>query len=267
MKPLLITFFGLLVLTSCSTVPLTGRRQLNLLSDNQVNSLALTQYQQFISANPVVEATSPEAERVTRIGNRLASAITKYLSGKGLSDRIAGYNWEFKLVQSKQINAWCMPGGKVVVYTGILPLCQDDNGLATVMGHEIAHAIARHGNERMSRALVEQGIETAADVALSNTSTNINIFNSAFGVATSVGSELPHSRLQESEADHLGLIFMALAGYDPKAALAFWGRMANLSKQEGSIFLSDHPSDATRIADIQKLLPEANQYYQMAQKR
>jgi len=258
---LLIITLSLGLWSSCSTVPLTGRKQLNLLSDNQVNTLALSQYHDFLSTNTVVPINTRDAERIKGIGNRLATAIGSYLQSKGLGNRIEGYNWEFNLVESKQINAWCMPGGKVVVYTGILPLCISDEGLATVMGHEIAHAIARHGNERMSRAMVAQGIEVVGDVLLSKSPQNINIFNTAFGVADQVGSELPHSRLQESEADHLGLIFMALAGYDPHEAISFWQRMAQNSGASKSIFLSDHPSDETRIADLEKLLPEALTYY------
>lgn len=262
MKRFLVAFtFLVFFLSSCDTVPLTGRRQLTLLSDDQVNSMALVQYNQFLTSNKVEPATTASSERVRRVGNRLATAITQYLTNKGLGDRVAGYKWEFNLVESKEVNAWCMPGGKVVVYSGILPLCQDDAGLATVMAHEIGHAIARHGNERMSQQLVAQGIEQVGDIALSSNSQYVGMFNTAFGLGAQYGVILPHSRLQESEADHLGLIFMSMAGYDPNSSLAFWQRMAAASKNSQSSFFSDHPSDQQRINDIQKLMPEAMKFY------
>jgi len=262
MKRLFIALFCLaLFLTACDTVPLTGRRQLTLLSDDQVNSMALVQYNQFLTSNKVEPASSSNTEKVKRVGNRLAASITQYLNDKGLGDRVSGYKWEFNLVESKEVNAWCMPGGKVVVYSGILPLCQDDAGLATVMAHEIGHAIARHGNERMSQQMVAQGIEQAGDIALNTNSQYVNIFNTAFGLGAQYGVILPHSRLQESEADHLGLIFMSMAGYDPHTSLYFWQRMAVASKNNESPFFSDHPSDQQRINDIQKLMPEAMKFY------
>lgn len=224
--------------------------------------MALVQYRQFLTSNKVEPATTASAERVRNVGNRLSTAITRYLNSKGLGDRVAGYTWEFNLVQSKEVNAWCMPGGKVVVYSGIIPICQNDDGLATVMAHEIGHAIARHGNERMSQQMVAQGLEQAGDMALSTNPTYVNVFNTAFGLGANYGVILPHSRLQESEADHLGLIFMSMAGYNPNSALLFWQRMAAASKSNQSAFFSDHPSDQQRINAIQKLMPEAMKYYQ-----
>lgn len=254
--------FAIFATFSCDTVPLTGRKQLTLLPDSQVNTMALTQYHQFLSSNKVEPATNASSERVRNVGTRLATAITQYLNSKGLGSRVADYKWEFNLVESKEINAWCMPGGKVVVYSAILPLCQDDAGLATVMGHEIGHAIARHGNERMSQQMIAQGLQAVGDVAIMNRNPQyVGAFNTAFGLGTTLGVTLPHSRTQESEADHLGLIFMAMAGYDPNSALGFWERMAALSKGSKSAFFSDHPSDQKRIADIQRLMPEALSYY------
>lgn len=255
--------FMLLFITSCARVPLTGRRQLNLIPESTMNQMALTQYQSFLTSNKVV--TNPgnrDVEMVRRVGNRIATAVTKYLDANGMADRVAGYHWEFNLVDSKEANAWCMPGGKVVVYTGILPITQNEAGLAVVLGHEISHAIARHGNERMSEALVAQGIEVAGSVALDKNPQTRDIFLQAFGVGGNLGM-LAFSRRDELEADQLGLMFMAMAGYDPRAAIPFWQRMENMSQgQQPPEFLSDHPSDENRVAQIERLMPTALKYYQ-----
>jgi predicted Zn-dependent protease len=195
------------------------------------------------------------------VGSRIAAAVTQYLKQQNLSDRVEGYQWEFNLVDSKEVNAWCMPGGKVVVYTGLLPVTQDETSLAVVLGHEIAHAIARHGNERMSQQLVAQGIQMAGAVALDKNPQVQNIFLQSFGVGGGLGM-LAFSRRDELEADELGLIFMAMAGYDPRQAIPFWQRMAKMSGGNAPPeLLSDHPSDARRIAQIQQLLPTALKYY------
>lgn len=228
-----------------------------------MRSMAVQQYATFLSQNPPIGTGNKDAEMVQRVGSRLAAAVQTYLAQKGQSSLISGYQWEFNLVNNNQANAWCMPGGKVVVYTGIMPLVQNENGLATVLGHEIAHAIARHGNERMSQELAAQFGGEALNVALAKEPGQTrDIFNTVYGVGSQVGL-LKYSRTHESEADHMGLIFMALAGYNPQEAVPFWQRMAAQSQGSGKPpeILSTHPSDATRIKQIQKWLPEALQYY------
>ncbi len=202
------------------------------------------------------------AALVKKVGTNIQHAVEKYLSQNGLSSRLNGYKWEFNLVEDAQVNAWCMPGGKVVVYTGILPITKNEIGLAVVLGHEIAHAIAEHGNERMSQGLLQQLGGTALSVALKDKpQLTQDLFLTAFGVGSTIGL-LAYSRTQESEADHLGLIFMAMAGYDPNASVDFWQRMANMNTGgKPPEFLSTHPSDQTRINDIKVWLPEAMKYY------
>src|SRR4051812_23045834 len=256
--------FAIFVFTlmSCAHNAITGRNQLSLVSESQVESLALTQYKQFLSENKVVSsASNKDAEMVVRVGTRISNAITEYYKEKGLTNELQGYKWEFNLVDSKEVNAWCMPGGKVVVYTGILPITKNEDALAIVLGHEITHAVAGHGRERMSQAMVAQGIQIAGDVALSNNPQTVNIFNSAYGPGAQVGVLLPNSRKQELEADHYGLIFAAMAGYNPQEAIPFWQRMAKLSGEKPPPFLSDHPADEERIKKLQELLPKALSYY------
>jgi predicted Zn-dependent protease len=253
---------GIFLLVACATVPLTGRSQLILIPDSQVMALSFDQYGQFLKKHDVIKGT-PEAQLVQRVGRRIQKAVEMYLDQNGQANLLNGYKWEFNLVKDKQVNAFCMPGGKVVVYTGILPLTQNEAGLATVLGHEIGHAIARHGNERMSQGLVTQLGGAALGAALSSRPKETqDLFMSAFGLGSQVGILLPYGRLQETEADHLGLIFMAMAGYDPHAAVNFWQRMASQKDQAAPPeFLSTHPSHATRIADIKNYLPTAMTYY------
>jgi predicted Zn-dependent protease len=263
MKPSLLLFIpALLLAVSCQTVPITGREQLSIVPASQILPMSFDQYGDFLSKHKVVEQ-GKDAELVRRVGIRIERAVELYFSGHGLSSRLSGYKWEFHLVEDKQVNAWCMPGGKVVVYTGILPFTKDENGLAVVLGHEIAHAVANHGGERMSQALLVEMGGLTLDAALSQKPTQTNeLFLAAYGVGAQVGILLPYSRVQESEADHLGLIFMAMAGYDPRGAVAFWERM--MAAQHGKAppeLLSDHPADARRISDIEKRLPEAITYY------
>lgn len=262
MKKYVLFFTASLALAACSRVPITGRSQLNLVPESTMQSMALQQYQSFLSENKVVsQTTSKDAEMVKRVGQRIANAVTRYMNQNNMGSEISSYKWEFNLVDSKEVNAWCMPGGKVVVYTGLLPVTQNETALACVMGHEIAHAIARHGNERMSQGLVMQGIQVAGSVALNRNPTAVNIFNQAFGVGGNLGT-LAFSRGNELEADHLGVIFMAMAGYNPQESIPFWQRMANMSKgQKPPEFLSTHPSDATRVQKLQQLMPEAMKYY------
>lgn len=246
----------------CSTVPITGRSQLSLVSASEMNAMSFQQYDEFLKQSKL-SSNKAEVDMVKRIGVRIQNAVETYFAEKKMSDQLNGYQWEFNLVESEEVNAWCMPGGKVVVYTGILPITKDETGLAVVMGHEIAHAIAQHGAERMSQGLLQQLGGVALSVALADQpETTQNLFLTAYGVGTTLGVILPYSRTHESEADRLGLIFMSMAGYDPNAAVDFWTRMA---AQKGGAappeFLSTHPSDQTRIADIKKHLPEALQYY------
>ncbi len=250
-----------LVFSSCSTVPVTGRQQLNLIPSSQMLSMSAQEYGQFIKGNKVSSDAASSA-LVRKVGTRIQHAVEQYMADNNLSSRLQGYQWEFNLVESKEVNAWCMPGGKVVVYTGILPLTRDENGLAVVLGHEIAHAIAEHGNERMSQQLLAQLGGAALDEALaSKPEQTRQLWNLAFGVGVQYGALLPYSRTQESEADHLGLIFMAMAGYDPNNALPFWQRMAALGGDKPPEFMSTHPSDETRIKQIKEALPEALRYY------
>jgi predicted Zn-dependent protease len=254
--------FILIVLEACSTVPLTGRRQLDLVPSTTMLSMSFQQYGQFLKENQVSN-NAQQTEMVKSVGRRIQGAVEKYMADNNLRHQLDGYQWEFNLVESKEVNAWCMPGGKVVVYTGIISVAKDENGLAVVMGHEIAHAVAKHGNERMSQGLLTQLGGVALAVALRDKPQQTQqLFMNAFGVGAQVGVLLPFSRVQESEADHLGLIFMSMAGYDPHGAVTFWERMAQQGGSKPPEFLSTHPSDQTRINKIKAELPEALKYYQ-----
>ncbi len=251
----------LFIITACSKVPVTGRRQMNLLPESTLMSMSLTSYNQFLKENKTVKSGG-DAQRVKRVGSKIASAVNAYLKQKKLIKRVKGYKWEFNLVDDDQANAWAMPGGKVVVYSGILPITKDDKGLAVVMGHEVAHAIARHGNERVSQQLGVQlgGIGLAVAIKDKPAQTQ-EIFNQAYGYGTSVGLMLPFSRKHESEADQMGLVFMAMAGYDPREAPKFWQRMSKQGGQQPPEFLSTHPSHATRVKDLNDYMPKALKYY------
>ena len=250
-----------LLFNSCSTVPLSGRSRLNLVSNDQVLPMAFQAYSQFLGENNVLPANNAEARRVKTVGNKLIAAVTQYMNANNYGNLIADYKWEVNVVQSKERNAWCMPGGKIVVYTGILPVTATDAGLATVLGHEIAHAIAGHSAERMSQQMVAQGLGAVGGIALSKDPKAQSIFNTLYGVGTPLAM-LSFGRNQELEADHLGLIFMAMAGYSPSNAISFWQRMQSASAdgQKPPEFLSTHPSDERRIAEIRGYLPEANKY-------
>jgi predicted Zn-dependent protease len=254
-------FILLFFFASCAKVPITGRNQVNMVPESQLISMSLTNYRDFLSQHPAVNSGA-DVDMVKRVGARIQSAVTQYMNKNGYASRIEGYKWEFNLVNDKEVNAWCMPGGKVVVYSGLLPVTQDEASLAIVMGHEIAHAVARHGNERMSQMLVAAGLGIGLDIALSQKPAETrNIFLSAYGVGSGLGI-LAYSRTHESEADKLGLVFAAMAGYDPHVAVSFWQRMASQSKgAKPPEILSTHPSDQRRIADIQAYLPTAMKYY------
>lgn len=263
-KKILSLFFVAATVVACSTNQITGRSQLHLLPESELQSMGAQQYQQFLSQNKVVSPSADrDAEMVRRVGSRLASAVQQYFASKGLQDQLQGYQWEYNLVASNEANAWCMPGGKIVVYTGLLPYTRNEAALAIVLGHEITHAVFQHGNSRMSQQMVAQGLGSALSVALSNRPAETqNIFLQAFGVGSQLGM-LKFSRKDESEADHYGLIWAALAGYNPQEAIPFWQRMAQAqqSSSKPPVFLSDHPSDEQRISDIQKWMPEALKYY------
>jgi predicted Zn-dependent protease len=267
-KLIIATLFAVLtlvsgsIITSCSKVPITGRQQLALLPESQMMSMAVTNYNQFLKENQLSNDAGKVA-MVKNVGQKIATAVERYMRENGLSDRIEGYKWEFNLVKEDDVpNAWAMPGGKVVVYTGLLPYTKTEAGLAVVMGHEIAHAIARHGNERMSQALLIETGGTALNLALSQKPEETrNLYLMAYGIGSQVGISLPYSRAHETEADKLGLIFMAMAGYDPHEAVAFWQRMSQAGGQKPPEFLSTHPADQTRVKNLQEYMPKAMNYY------
>jgi predicted Zn-dependent protease len=251
-------------LTGCETVAITGRSQLNLVPESLVRSMALQEYNSFLqSADTKLSADTVKSATVQRVGTRIAEAVEKYMRDNYMEDQIEGYKWEFNLVESKEVNAWAMPGGKVVVYTGLLELADSDAQLAAVMGHEIAHAVARHGNERMSQGLlVSLGGVALSQAMKDSPAATRELLLTSYGAGATVGIMLPYSRMHENEADRLGLIFMAMAGYDPQAAVTFWEKMA--AKKDGASvpeFLSTHPADATRIQNIKNNMSEAMQYY------
>ena len=264
MKKLFTLFIVVpVIMAACSTNAVTGRKQLSLFPESTLQAEAVTQYQSFLSQNKVVSASaSKDAEMVRRVGSRIATAITTYYKNKGLAKELEGYDWQFNLVQDDQVNAWCMPGGKVVVYTGLLPITQNEAALSIVLGHEILHAVAQHGNERMSQVALAQGLEVAGNIFTQNNQKANSIFNSVFAPGAQVGVLLPNSRKQEYEADRFGMIFAAMAGYNPNEAVPFWQRMANASQgNKPPEFLSSHPADDNRIENIKKYLPEALKYY------
>jgi len=254
----------MMLVIACTQNPITGRNQLSLVPESQMQQMAVSQYRQFLTENKVVASTqSKDAEMVKRVGSRIASAVTNYYRGQGLAKELEGYQWEYNLIQSNDVNAWCMPGGKIVVYTGILPVAQNEAALAVVVGHEVAHAVAKHGQERMSQGLIQQFGGVALQVALSSKPAETqNLFMQAYGLGSTVGGILPHGRKQELEADKLGLIYTALAGYNPREAIPLWQRMEQLGNgQKPPEFLSTHPAEQTRIKQLQQLMPEALKYY------
>lgn len=262
MKKVIISSLALVTMVACSKNAITGRNQLSLVSESEVQAMALSQYSQFLTDNKVVATGNKNTEMVKRVGNRLIAAITKYYTQNNLAYELAGYNWEINLVEDKSINAWCMPGGKIVVYTGLLPVTQNETALAIVMGHEIAHALGKHGNERMSQGLLQQMGGVALQAAMQNKPQETqNLYMTAYGVGSNVAGILPFSRKHELEADKFGLRFAALAGYDPREAIPFWQRMANNGGQKPPEILSTHPSDERRIADLQAIMAETVKDY------
>ncbi len=263
MKTILSLLIIVTLLEGCVLNLITGRKQLSLVKESDLQLMATSQYNTFLTENKVLNSgNNKDAAMVNRIGERIASAITKYFESEGKGSVLEGYVWEFNTVDSKEVNAWCMPGGKVVVYTGILPVTQSETALAIVMGHEIAHSVGKHGNERMSQAMVQQLGGMALEVALSQKPQETqDIFLTSYGIGSQVGAMLPWSRQQETEADQYGLIFSAMAGYDPQEAIPFWERMAAAGGSKPPEFLSTHPSDETRIRKLKQFMPEALKYY------
>lgn len=254
------------LLVSCgtsSTVPITGRKQNLLVSDQQILSLSNQQYGEYMkSAKASTNATN--TAMVKRVGQRLATAVETYLKNNGLASEVANYSWEFNLVQENQVNAFCMPGGKIVVYEGLLPVTQDETSLAIVLGHEVAHAVAKHSAEQMSTQIRQQYGAQALSVLMAGSGASEGLQSigaTVFGLGAQ-GASAKYSRNHESEADHLGIIFAAMAGYDPQVAVGFWQRMSAATGGGSTSWLSTHPSDETRIRQIQDWMPEAMKYYQ-----
>lgn len=258
-----ITFFVLLacILVSCSTVLLTGRKQLLLVSDSEVLASSFQSYKQFIDSVPASK-DKVNIALVKKVGGKMSTVVEAYLKANGMEADVANYAWEFNLVKDTSVNAFCMPGGKVVVFEGILPITKNEVGLAVVLGHEIAHAVAKHSNERMSQQMMLQYGASLTDVLVSNKSVATrSTINTVYGIGAQYGVMLPYSRKHEYEADRMGLIFLAMAGYDPTESIAFWERMAANSQGAPFEFMSTHPADANRIAKLKEYLPEALTFY------
>ena len=259
--PRLLPFATLALLLSCNTVPITGRQQLSLVSDKEVLASSLTEYRSYMG-KAKVSGDKKRSDQVTRVGRRIANATESYLRGNGLAGEVANFAWEFNLVQDDEVNAFCMPGGKIVVYTGLMSIVASDDELAVVLGHEVAHAVAKHSNERMSQQLLASaGAAAATEVVGRVDATKRDTAATVFGLGAQYGVMLPFSRKHESEADYMGLALMTMAGYDPGAAVGFWKKMAEKGGSSTPAILSSHPSDARRIADIQKALPEIRAKY------
>jgi len=262
-KPWLWSLLALvIILGACASVPITGRQQFNIIPDSQMHEMSFQQYGQVLGDSNL-STNSQDVAMIKRVGGRIQKAVEQYAAINGWSDQLASYSWEFNLIESDQVNAWCMPGGKVAFYTGILPICQDETGVAVVMGHEIAHAIAEHGAERMShQMIVQMGGMALSEAVKEKPGETQELYMAAFGIGTQFGAMLPFSRKHESEADHMGLIFMAMAGYDPREAPVFWQRMAAGGGAKPPEFMSTHPSDDTRVRQLNENMAEALRYYQ-----
>ncbi len=259
-KSIILLSLIVFIAVACSTVPIIGRKQLSLLPESQMVAMSLTSYQEFLDTNRVV-ANGQYHQMVINSGKRISQAVEKFMRDNGMENRLKNFNWEFNLVNDATANAWCMPGGKIVFYDGIIPLCENEDGVAVVMGHEIAHAVAQHGNERMSHGLLTQLGGMALDVASREQPEQTrSIFLGAYGLGSQVAFTLPYSRKHEYEADELGLIFLTMAGYEPAESIAFWERMERLGGANMPELLSTHPVNKKRIAALQKLLPEMDKY-------
>ena len=262
MKRWMGAWVALMLLAGCSSVPLTGRKQVLLVSDQEVLSSSLTQYNDYIKT-ATKSSNAKQSAMVTRVGQKIAAATEQYLRQNGLESEVKNFAWEFNLVKDQQLNAFCMPGGKIVVYEGLLGIVSSDDELAVVVGHEVAHAVAKHSNERMSQQLMAQYGAAILGQAVSNRSTAVQqLATSVYGIGAQYGVMLPFSRKHESEADYMGLVFMTMAGYNPDVAVGFWQKMSAGGSGSVPEFMSTHPSEATRIAEIKKWLPEIKAKYQ-----
>jgi predicted Zn-dependent protease len=251
----------ILLLCGCGTVPLTGRKQMMLVSDQEVLTSSLTQYSNFLK-EATLSTNKAQTDKVVRVGKNIAAATETYLKLNGLEAEIKNFDWEFNYVKSAEVNAFCMPGGKIVVYEGLMPFASTDEELAAVLGHEVAHAVAKHANERMSQQMLTQYGGLILEQAVSGASSTVQtVAGVVYGLGAEYGIMLPYSRKHEYEADHMGLLFMAMAGYNPQAAIRFWTKMAQGKTSSAPEFMSTHPSDVNRIAELQQYLPEAMQYY------
>lgn len=252
-----------LLLSACSSVPITGRKQLSLVSDQEILTSSLTQYKDYMGKAPRSKNTVQSAQ-VTRVGQRIAAATEQYLRDHGLATEVSNFAWEFNLIKEDQVNAFCMPGGKIVVYEGLMKIISSDDELAVVLGHEVAHAVAKHSNERMSQQMMAQyGAQVLGGILSGKSAATQALAGQVYGLGAQYGVMLPFSRKHETEADYMGLVLMYMAGYQPEAAVNFWKKMAVASGGNATPeFMSSHPSDASRISSIQKLLPEIRQKYQ-----
>jgi predicted Zn-dependent protease len=255
-KNTIVALGTLVMFLSCATNPFTGNKTLAFVSNDSLFPSAFAQYDQFLTENKVLNGTS-DSEMIKRVGQRIAVAAERWLDANGYQGYLDDYKWEYNLVDDKTVNAWCMPGGKIVFYTGILPIAQNETGVAAIMGHEVAHALANHGQQRMSAAYIQQGLAVAGNVAITDNQTR-EIFNQSYGVGSNVLGMLPFSRSHESQADEIGLTLMAIAGYNPDEAAELWKRMkANSGGEAPPEFLSTHPSNDTRISNLQGWAPKA----------
>lgn len=260
-KNLVMILAAAMLLTSCGSVPITGRKQLNLVSDSEVLQSSLQSYTSFMST-ATVSTQKTQSEQVTRVGQKIAAATESYLKANGMENEVKNFAWEFNLVKSDEVNAWCMPGGKIVVYEGIMKLVSSDAELAVVLGHEVAHAVAKHSNERMSQQMLAQyGAQAVSVLTSGKSSATQAIAQQVYGLGANYGVMQPFSRKHETEADYMGLILMSIAGYNPEVALTFWQKMSAASTTKVPEILSSHPSDATRIAEIQSKLADVKKKY------
>ncbi len=260
-KIFLLSAMVAVLLTACNKVPISGRNQLNLVSDSEVLQASLASYKEYMGKATKSTETVKSAQ-VTRVGQRIAAATEAYLNANGMSDQVKNFAWEFNLVKDSQLNAFCMPGGKIVVYEGIMNIIASDDELAVVMGHEVAHAVAKHSNERLSQQkALEYGGAILGAVIQGQSQQTQNLAAQVFGLGANYGVMLPFSRKHETEADNIGLVLMTMAGYNPDCAMTFWQKMSSNSGNNKLEFLSTHPSDATRIANLQKQIPMVKQQY------
>lgn len=260
MKKIGVLSLFILIVWACATNPLTGRQSLSLVSNAQLFPQAFAQYDQVLEESKV-DKTSADAKMIKNVGQRIKYAAEKFYAEKGMASALQGYQWEFNLIKNDQLNAWCMPGGKVAFYSGILPVCKNETGVAVVMGHEVSHALAGHSAEQVSNAMVAQGIMVGGNMAISGEQWK-NIFNQLYPVGAQLGM-LKYGRSMELDADEAGLYLMAMAGYNPQEAITFWERMqqASSGQQSPPEFLSTHPNPGNRIAQINSIMPKAMQYY------